>query len=62
MNIVNFQQRQKHNRDTAFETGPVLNSVCRGPQSFHMALGARTDTTGRKILSMELYVHNHKDG
>lgn len=62
MNIVSPQQRQKCDRDTAFDPQTVLDSVCRGPRSLHMALGATTDTIGSETLSTEFYVHNHKDG
>lgn len=62
VNILSLWQRQKRDRDTAFDTQTVLNSVCRGPWSFRMALGATTDTIGRKTLPTEFYMHNHKDG
>lgn len=49
MNIVSPQQRQQQYGDTALTQTVLLSAVFRGPQSLHMALGAATETTGKKV-------------
>lgn len=42
-------------------TQKILSADCRGPESLYMALGATTETTGKK-LPTGFYVHDHKHG
>lgn len=45
--------RGSNSMGTLLLTQTVLSAVCRGPQSFHMALGATTETTGKKVCPQD---------